>query len=432
MMFNAECEHGHRVAVTDLSPRSCQWCGSPLTVRCPNGHAVPLGHSSCPKCSVHLDASATPRGFSTQSGSRDMPAQRSNASAPPRSGSMPGGREPGGTMTWAPPSGYPVGQLPSYAQHPPTPSSPTRGRNTTILVVACLLIAAVGAVGIGVALRNTSATGPTPEHPISGKAIVLPVTLYLAHAPGSQFLITANDAQTVATVMWHLWENALVHGDTRALTQLVSNPLRTSEVYQCACALPRPVSPYAILTEVPLKQAYPLYFLSEIITQYKVASQTSPQYGMELQIITKARPSAPWQLSLATGYNEVDGSQPPPVGMNAVPVAPVPPSPISYSYNPPPNTTSIVPASQYLPTLAAYWQSWKTTGRAPRTQSSSMMAAPLDSVPRLLSRPKISTTSTTSTSIRMILSGSSRALKVSRWYAAPSSTPRRTWRILAR
>ena len=127
----------------------------------------------------------------------------------------------------------------------------------------------------------------------------------------------------------------------------------------------RPVSPYAILTDVPLQQAYPLYFLSEIITQYKVASQSTPQYGMELQIITKANPSAPWQLSLATGYDEVDGSQPPPLGMNAVPVAPAPPSHISYSYNPPPNSTPIIPASQYLPELAAYWQSWKTTGKAP-------------------------------------------------------------------
>ena len=241
-----------------------------------------------------------------------------------------------------------------------------RRRNTSILVVACLLIGTLTAVGIGVGLSRTGRSGPTPEHPIAGKPIALPVTLYLAHPPGSRFLISANDAQTVATVMWHLWENARVHGDTRALTQLVANPLRTSEVYQCTCALPPPVSPYAILTEVPLQQAYPLYFLSEIITQYSVASESTPQYGMELQIITKARPSAPWQLSLATGYDEVDGSQPPPVSMNSVPVAPVPPSPISYSYNPPPNTPSIVPASQYLPRLAAYWQSWKTTGHAPQ------------------------------------------------------------------
>lgn len=51
--------------------------------------------------------------------------------------------------------------------------------------------------------------------------------------------------------------------------------------------------------------------------------------------------------------------------MNAVPVPPAPPSRISYSYNPPPTTPSVLPASQYLPTLAAYWQSWKTTGHAP-------------------------------------------------------------------
>jgi hypothetical protein len=277
------------------------------------------------------------------------------------------GRDSGGLATWAPPNPGSSDRHPKIAQHPPTPPAlgRARRRNTVILVVACLLIGTVTAVGTGVALRNTSARGPTPEHPIAGKAIVLPVTLYIAHAPGSRFLITANDAQTVATVMWHLWENAMVHGDTRALTQLVANPLRTSEVYQCACALPRPVSPYAILTEVPLQQAYPLYFLSEIITQYNVASQSSPRYGMELQVITKASASAPWQLSLATGYDEVDGSQPPPLSMNSVPVAPAPPSRISYSYNPPPNTTSVLPASQYLPTLAAYWQSWKTAGRAP-------------------------------------------------------------------
>lgn len=60
MMFNAECENGHHVAVTDLSQKNCHWCGSPLTVRCPHGHAVPLGHSSCPKCHVPLDANPAP------------------------------------------------------------------------------------------------------------------------------------------------------------------------------------------------------------------------------------------------------------------------------------------------------------------------------------------------------------------------------------
>jgi hypothetical protein len=255
---------------------------------------------------------------------------------------------------------------PAY-EHPPPPPGLVRigNRNTAILVVACLIIGTMSAVGIGVALGTRAPAGPTPEQAIAGMRIVLPPTLYLANAPGSQPLISANDSQTVATVMWHLWENARVHGDTRALTQLVANPLRTSEVYQCACALPPPVSPYFILTEVPLQQAYPLYFLSEIVTQYHVSSQSSPQYGMELQILTKARPSAPWQLSLATGYDEANGSQPPPLSMNSVPVAPVPPSHISYSYNPPPNTPSIIPATQYLPMLAAYWQSWKTTGHVP-------------------------------------------------------------------
>lgn len=278
------------------------------------------------------------------------------------------GRGSGGPATWAPPTPGSFARHSEFALRPPSPAAlGLGGRRTAIILVvaASLLIGVVAAGAIAVAVRTPSLTGPTPEHPIFGKAIVLPVTLYLAHAPGSRFLITANDAQTVATVMWHLWENAMVHGDTRALTQLVAKPLRTSEVYQCACALPRPVSPYAILTDVPLQQAYPLYFLSEIITQYKVASQSTPQYGMELQIITKANPSAPWQLSLATGYDEVDGSQPSPLGMNAVPVAPAPPSHISYSYNPPPNSTPIIPASQYLPELAAYWQSWKTTGKAP-------------------------------------------------------------------
>ena len=232
--------------------------------------------------------------------------------------------------------------------------------------MACVLVGTIAAVGIGVVLLSSTApSGPTPEHPIAGKAIVLPPTLYIANPPGSQYLISADDSQTVATVMWHLWENARVHGDTRALTQLVANPLRTSEVYQCTCALPPPVSPYFIITEVPLQQSYPLYFLSEIVTQYNVSNRSTPQYGMELQILTKARPSAPWQLSLATGYDEVDGSQPPPLSMNSVPVPPVPPSHISYSYNPPPNGPSLVPASQYLPMLAAYWQTWKTTGSAP-------------------------------------------------------------------
>jgi hypothetical protein len=205
---------------------------------------------------------------------------------------------------------------------------------------------------------------PSPGHLIVGKAISLPAALFEANAPGSPSLVTPAQAADVAKAMWAQWESALVASDTRAMTELAAGPLLTGKINECAlpsgeCVfekLPRPIM--EVHTVVPLQQAYPLYFLSEVRTTEYVdtaSGLTAVEPWVELQVLVKQAADAHWQLRFDTGYNSANGSPPTLFTFNVTPDG----------YNPAPTQPTPVPVQRFLPLLAAYWQSFKDKGRAP-------------------------------------------------------------------
>ena len=231
-----------------------------------------------------------------------------------------------------------------------------RGRVGAIPV----LVAALAAVTAAAAPTQR----PSPGHLIVGRAISLPAALFEANPAGSPSLVTPAQAADVAKAMWVQWETALVASNTRALTQLAAGPLLTGKINECAlpsgeCVFeksPRPIM--ELHTVVPLQQAYPLYFLSEVRTTEYVDTAgglMDLEPWVELQVLVKQTAKAPWQLRFDTGYNSGDKSPPTLLFFNVTPDG----------YNPAPSQPTPAPVQRFLPLLAAYWQSFKDKGRAP-------------------------------------------------------------------
>ncbi|MDQ6949908.1 MAG: hypothetical protein M3256_27585 [Actinomycetota bacterium] len=178
--------------------------------------------------------------------------------------------------------------------------------------------------------------------------------------------------------MWEQWETALLDRDTTAVSQLVApGPLRTGELYNCAWPLggcvkesrPRPIE--SVRTVVPVQSAYPIYFLAEIQTsQYVDAGdgRSSLAPWVELQILTKAGPSTPWQMNFDSGYKGVNPTSPPLLPFDSQPLSPSdePPGAAGGDVdNPRPGSSSPTPGSGFIGQLAAYWQHWKDDRSAP-------------------------------------------------------------------
>lgn len=225
------------------------------------------------------------------------------------------------------------------------------------------LVALVVVIEAGPASAAPTAR-PSPGQLIVGKAITLPAALFEANPPGSPSLITPARAADVAKAMWVQWESALIASNTRAMSQLAAGPLLTGKINECAlpsgeCVFEKSVRPIRELhTVVPLQQAYPLYFLSEVsTTQYvnTASGLTSLEPWIELQILVKQTAQASWRLQFDTGYNSGNDSPPTLFTFNVTPDG----------YNPIPTQPTPVPGGRFLPLLAAYWQSFKDKGRAP-------------------------------------------------------------------
>jgi hypothetical protein len=254
------------------------------------------------------------------------------------------------------------------------------GRWLSVLSVAAFASACAAAPGFASptapgGARGVVATRPAPGHLIVGEAIVLPAALFRANPVGSPSLIAPSQAAEVAKAMWEQWEQALVSSNTRALSQLaVAGPLLAGTVDECAlprgrCVFetaPRPIM--ELHTIVPLQQAYPLFFLSEIETmQYVDAANGLPvqQPWIELQILTKASTDAPWRLQFDSGYNGVNGSVPLLLPFDLAAIGPTGEPGPRELYNPLAQQSPPVPVEQFLPLLAGYWQSFKDAGHAP-------------------------------------------------------------------
>jgi hypothetical protein len=186
--------------------------------------------------------------------------------------------------------------------------------------------------------------------------------------------------------MWNAWQSALFANDTRALTQLaVAGPMLEGTINNCAfpsgrclASTQRPTLGQ-FETVVPKQSSYPLYFMSSIRTTNEVQNsdgldQVEP--WMEIQILTKASSSSPWQLSFDSGYDATKGTPPPFLSFDFG-AGPNGPSQSDLDYNGAPKVSTVVTkgigtgptkvaTDEYLPMLAKYWQSYKDVGRAPR------------------------------------------------------------------
>lgn len=241
------------------------------------------------------------------------------------------------------------------------------GRLGLIVVAASAIVA--GPAGASTLHGLRAVVRPSPGHLIVGKAISLPPALFTANPAGSASLISPSQADDVVRAMWQLWESALVASDTRALSQLVvPGPMLKGTINTCAlpnghCVFetsPRPV--LGLQTIVPLQRAYPLYFLAEVRTNEYVNTANglvAKEAWMELQVLTKASAQTSWKLSFDSGYTNADGSTPPFLAFDLSAGGD------QEQYNPAVQRAPPVPASRFLPLLAAYWQSYKDTGRAP-------------------------------------------------------------------
>jgi hypothetical protein len=216
---------------------------------------------------------------------------------------------------------------------------------------------------------------PAAGHLIVGRAITLPSELFQAGGAEPASLVSASQARVVAAAMWRLWETALITSNTHALSQLLApGPMLTGVIDRCAIAstrcvyetTPRPI--HGIEVVVPLEQTYPLYFLAETQTVESVNQSnglTGEQPWVELQIFTKASQQASWRLSFDSGFDGVNGGQPPLLPFDQTPAGPTLPSGGQDLYNPGPHAAAPVATNQFLPLLAAYWQSYKDTGHTP-------------------------------------------------------------------
>ncbi len=247
-----------------------------------------------------------------------------------------------------------------------------RGRCVGVSLVVLALLAA----GIVAAMPASAQLSiPTPTHLVVGLRITLSSELRVANSVGSQTLVTPMQARAIAVSMWLQWEGAMISRNTTALTQLTPpGALLSGELYQCAwpsggCVSETHVRPvYNVTPVVPIQRSYPIYFLAEVSTIQNTADGNAPPEWVpwiELQVLTKASASAPWQLSFDTGYNGTDNQQPPLLPFELEPARASRSSDTQDLYNSPRTSPATTPRSTFLALLAQYYQSFKDTGRPP-------------------------------------------------------------------
>ena len=106
----------------------------------------------------------------------------------------------------------------------------------------------------------------------------------------------------------------------------------------------------------PFNAAIPLHFLTQIRTNEYLGEDSGPpklSSWVELQVLTKASPTAHWQLSFDTGYNGF-GNEVAEVPFDQEAVDAQGSGNTSATFNPAPIIQGPVAASQFLPLLADY------------------------------------------------------------------------------
>jgi hypothetical protein len=190
--------------------------------------------------------------------------------------------------------------------------------------------------------------------------------------PPSPPLLLPGPARTVALSFWSRWQSALASGDAAQIRRLSTpGPVQDAWVDVCtdksyAFFTPCKVEPFLGLSViVPIEPKYPLYLLAQFKTREQIergnALQTTYFGGaLELDVLTKASPSAPWRLSFDSG----DGSSTltPPAYFPFVPM-----SGVGYDdgLDAPDEVVFDHPITKVPNLLDAYYQTWADTGAPP-------------------------------------------------------------------
>ncbi|MGC8460769.1 MAG: hypothetical protein ACP5OR_02840 [Candidatus Dormibacteria bacterium] len=218
---------------------------------------------------------------------------------------------------------------------------------------------------------------PTASHPIAGKTISLPASMYATAPLGDGVDITTNIAVDVADAAWPLFERAMVTNDTNALTELLApGAFRTGFIMSCAldgsaCSTyTTPLVLQDVTPVIPIEHQYPLYFLAQLTAQGNVpgASGSPSSTGVTVEeIFTKAAAAMPWQIAFLLQFPRNDNGTyyEFPFEFEDGTAAGFPQLSQGEFFNPAPTEQGSIPESDYETSLATYWQTWKDTGAAP-------------------------------------------------------------------
>ena len=185
-------------------------------------------------------------------------------------------------------------------------------------------------------------------------------------------LLSAAGARAVAMSFWGRWQSALSRADVTAIRQMtVAGPVQDDFLLGCtykhyAFFEPCTAEPFLGLSVVvPIETEYPLYFLAEFHTrsQFVKNYELDTSYlggALDLDVLVKAGPDAPWRLSFGGGEGSSNLTPPPFLGATTMTHAG------AEDGLDVPSLTILHGAADAVPNLlAAYYQSWRDAGAAP-------------------------------------------------------------------
>ena len=274
------------------------------------------------------------------------------------------GRPLGGCYPWPPPQTQ--WYSPPWSQAWASPQPTVRNHRTVaIVVIVCVIllgsIGALGAVAFTATVNHLRIPIASAQHVAP---IAIPPSLYVTASAGAPSLVTPAVATTVASSMWSLRQLALSEGNTDAIQQLdvPRGPLLASDLTACGCSSDNaPLTYSSMVTLVPVEPSYPLDFMAE----YQSTTELQPSFSggnsylgpwEVIEVLTKDDMTDSWRVAFATGFSNVNASA------NVVPFRAPPGAGL---YDNVPTIQPPVPTDQLPGLLAAYWQSFKDTGKAP-------------------------------------------------------------------
>ena len=191
-MVDSICDNGHRKLVEAGGSSTCPDCGAPVRIICPNGHVTPTGSRYCGTCGTSVEALDQLSSFGAYASSEPTGVAQA-------------------TPTASVPIAPPVAGLSMGSPNPAAfPSEPASRGNRTFLVTAIVVIAIIGVGAVGLLLfgKNSSAKTSPSTTPASVKAV---------KKPNSSTTSTTTPSSTTQTTV-----NLAAHQEAQLLSNLLS------------------------------------------------------------------------------------------------------------------------------------------------------------------------------------------------------------------